>query len=98
MSYEKLTYTVLKKENQIEQRRYDSYLMMKVRRTSNQGFGVLFQYISGYNAKKQKIQMTVPVLSDVDSSEYIAFTMPKANSEDAPEPLDSHKEMEKNTI
>jgi effector-binding domain-containing protein len=95
MSYEKLTYTVLKKEDHIEIRRYDPYMMMKVKRTSNQGFGVLFQYISGYNTKRQKIQMTVPVLSDVDSAEYIAFTMPKTNVEDYPDPLDSNIQMEK---
>jgi len=91
--YEKLTYQVLKKENQIEIRRYDAFMMMKVKRTSNQGFGVLFQYISGYNSKRQKIQMTVPVLTDVESSNYIAFTMPKKHMSDYPDPLDSHIEM-----
>jgi effector-binding domain-containing protein len=70
-------------------------MMMKVKRTSNQGFGVLFQYISGYNQKRQKIQMTVPVLTDVESKDYIAFTMPKENTNDAPLPLDSSIEMVK---
>lgn len=93
MSYEKLTYTVIKKEDHIEIRQYDPYMMMKVKRASNQGFGVLFQYISGYNTKQQKIQMTVPVLSDVDSAEYIAFTMPKEHIEDYPDPLDSNIQM-----
>jgi effector-binding domain-containing protein len=93
MSYEKLTYQVLKKEKHIEVRRYDPFMMMKVKRTSNQGFGVLFQYISGYNTKRQKIQMTVPVLTDVESLEYIAFTMPKINTNDYPNPIDPNIEM-----
>jgi len=93
MSYEKLTYQVLNKEKQIEVRRYDSFMMMKVKRTSNQGFGVLFQYISGYNTKRQKIQMTVPVLTDVESLEYIAFTMPKTHTNDYPDPMDPSIEM-----
>ncbi len=95
MSYEKLKYQVLHQENQFEIRRYDPFMMMKVKRTSNQGFGVLFQYISGYNQKQQKIQMTVPVLTDVESKDYIAFTMPKENANDAPLPLDASIEMVK---
>lgn len=93
MSYEKLTYQVVQKEGQIEIRRYDAFMMMKVRRTSNQGFGVLFQYISGKNAKNEKIAMTVPVLTDVDSNDYIAFTMPKTRVQDYPKPLDPTIEM-----
>jgi effector-binding domain-containing protein len=93
MSYEKLNYQVLKKEKNIELRCYDAFMIMKVKRTSNQGFGVLFQYISGYNSKRQKIQMTIPVLTDVESSDYIAFTMPKVHTNDYPDPIDPNIEM-----
>lgn len=87
MAYESLSYRVLKEENGFEIRQYDPYVIMKVKGQSNQGFGVLFDYISGSNAKNQKIKMTVPVLTDVEASDYIAFTMPKADSENAPSPM-----------
>jgi effector-binding domain-containing protein len=77
---------MLKEENGFEIRQYDPYVIMKVKGESNRGFGVLFDYISGSNAKNQKIKMTVPVLTDVEASDYIAFTMPKAVSGDAPSP------------
>lgn len=87
MAYETLSYQVIKEENNFEIRRYDPYVLMKVTGQSNQGFGVLFDYISGSNSKRQKIRMTVPVLTDVESRNYIAFTMPKAVQADAPEPM-----------
>lgn len=87
MAYETLTYRVLKEENGFEIRQYDPYVIMKVKGESNKGFGVLFDYISGSNAKNQKIKMTVPVLTDVEASDYIAFTMPKAVHGDAPAPI-----------
>ena len=77
MAYEKLTYQVLKKESAFEVRRYDAYMLMRVNRVSNRGFSTLFNYISGDNSKHQKIQMTMPVLTDVKAKNYIAFTMPK---------------------
>lgn len=90
MAYETLSYRVLKEENGFEIRQYDPYVIMKVKGQSNQGFGVLFDYISGSNAKNQKIKMTVPVLTDVEASDYIAFTMPKTVSGDVPAPMNQN--------
>ena len=93
MSYEKLKYEVLRKEDAFEIRKYDPYVLMKVSKDSNQGFGILFNYISGNNSKSQKIQMTVPVVTDVFSSSYIAFTMPSEFVHNYPDPLDPNIQM-----
>jgi len=95
VGYEKLTYQIIQEQDGYELRLYDPYVLMKVRGESNQGFGVLFNYISGNNSKRQKIQMTVPVVTDVSSSEYIAFTMPKSVQENYPEPMQSNVEIVK---
>lgn len=95
MGYEKLVYQVIQEQDGYEFRLYDPYVLMKVRGESNQGFGVLFNYISGNNSKRQKIQMTVPVVTDVSSSEYIAFTMPKSVQDNYPEPMQSNVEIVK---
>lgn len=93
MAYEKLTYQVLKKESAFEVRRYDAYMLMRVNRVSNRGFSTLFNYISGDNSKHQKIQMTMPVLTDVKAKNYIAFTMPKDKRKDFPRPNDPNIEI-----
>jgi effector-binding domain-containing protein len=93
MSYEKLKYEVVKKDDVFEIRKYDPYVLMKVSKDSNQGFGILFNYISGNNSKNQKIQMTIPVVTDVTSSSYIAFTMPSEFVGNYPNPLDPNIQM-----
>lgn len=51
--------------------------MMKAGDPSYSGFQVLFNYISGNNDKNQKINMTVPVFTDIKETGFIAFTMPE---------------------
>ena len=89
MAYEQLEYQVTKKEEHIETRVYAPFVMMKTKNRSYGAFQTLFSYISGYNEKREKISMTVPVLSDVDEQDYLAFTMPKENvSKGYPKALD----------
>ncbi|MGB0202628.1 MAG: SOUL family heme-binding protein [Acholeplasmataceae bacterium] len=96
MAYEQLKYDILKKEGHIEIRKYAPFVMMKSGSPSYSGFQVLFNYISGYNSKKQKISMTVPVFTDVKESGYIAFTMPEEVVKNGyPEALDSRINIEK---
>lgn len=77
MAYEQLKYDVLKKEGSIELRKYAPFVMMKAGDPSYSGFQVLFNYISGNNDKNQKINMTVPVFTDIKETGFIAFTMPE---------------------
>jgi effector-binding domain-containing protein len=96
VAYEQLKYDVLEKEGHIEIRKYAPFVMMKSGSPSYSGFQVLFSYISGYNSKKQKINMTVPVFTDVKESGYIAFTMPEdVVKEGYPEALDPRIKIEK---
>jgi len=77
VAYEQLKYDVLKKEGSIELRKYAPFVMMKAGDPSYSGFQVLFNYISGNNDKNQKINMTVPVFTDIKETGFIAFTMPE---------------------
>jgi effector-binding domain-containing protein len=96
LAYEQLKYDVLKKEGHIEIRKYAPFVMMKSGSPSYSGFQVLFNYISGYNSKKQKINMTVPVFTDINETGYIAFTMPEEVVKDGyPEALDPRINIEK---
>ena len=96
MAYEQLKHDVLKKEGHIEIRKYAPFVMMKSGSPAYSGFQVLFNYISGYNSKKQKINMTVPVFTDVKETGYIAFTMPEEVVKDGyPEALDPRIHIEK---
>jgi effector-binding domain-containing protein len=96
MAYEQLKYDVLKKEGPIETRKYAPFVMMKAGDPSYSGFQVLFNYISGNNNKNQKINMTVPVFTDIKETGFIAFTMPEdVVKEGYPEALDSRIQIEK---
>jgi hypothetical protein len=77
MAYETLKYEVLKKEGPIEIRTYQPFVTMTAKQSPNDGFNLLFQYISGQNTQNKHIKMTVPVLTDIYESDYISFTMPE---------------------
>lgn len=77
MAYEKLKYKVIKKDQNIEVREYEPFVSMKASRPKTNGFNTLFRYISGDNEKSQQISMTVPVITDLNEQDYIAFTMPE---------------------
>jgi hypothetical protein len=66
-AFEEPKYTVVKKYDDIEIRKYSSYLVAETQvDTSFEDAGniahrLLFEYISGNNQKQEKIEMTVPV-------------------------------------
>ena len=62
-SYESHKYETLFSDDNFEVRNYDAVLKAKTysEKGSNDNFGKLFRYISGYNEKNQKISMTTPV-------------------------------------
>ena len=57
MAYESLKYKVLLKEKQFEIREYESFVSMGVSNGYGGGFSKLFNYITGYNNRSQKIAM-----------------------------------------
>lgn len=83
MSLEQPNYTVVLKEGDIEYRQYEPYLVSETiienagsyEAAGNEGFRRLFRYISGSNASRSKIDMTVPV-QQTPKSEKIAMTVP----------------------
>jgi hypothetical protein len=97
---EKVNYVVLEKINSIEIRKYPEMILALVKNyDDDSGFGVLFNYISGYNKKQEKIKMTAPVINSekiemtspvISQDNYMAFIMPsKYNKNNIPIPLDS---------
>ncbi len=81
MAIEKAKYTVLEKEDDFEIRQYDSQIVAEtyvdgdLEDVGNEGFRLLYGYISGDNKKKQSISMTASVGQEA-GSEKIAMTAP----------------------
>jgi len=85
---EEMSYTLVKKIERLEIRRYPEVLLAKVMNNSNDsGFGLLFQYISGENKIQRKIAMTAPVITSeripmtapvVTGKNYMAFVLPSS--------------------
>jgi len=73
--YETIPYEVIKKEGNIEIRKYDNVLLASTKSQTNQkydsGFSNVFRYISGANEKQSKIQMTTPVVSYEENDQLI---------------------------
>jgi len=74
-------YSVIKKQKEIELRRYAGYIQAEVsivekeyKSAIEKGFRVLAGYIFGNNVSRQKIEMTSPV--QVSKSQKIAMTTP----------------------
>ncbi len=83
---EKPDYQVLHKKEAYELRKYDDLAVvtapMKSMNGRNDSFGNLFEYISGENEKKQKIDMTSPVFMDegkntTNREGTMSFVLPK---------------------
>ena len=78
---EKAKYTVIKKEGDIEIRKYEPYIVAEtfssgeLKEAGNEGFRRLFDYISGNNTQKQSIPMTTPVEQAAGPAK-IAMTAP----------------------
>ena len=78
MSYEEPKFTIIKKTDVYEVRRYERRTVAEVTYgDEDSGFRVLFDYISGANKDIQEIQMTVPVTQ----SKEIDMTAPVTQSE-----------------
>jgi hypothetical protein len=99
---ENVQYEIVRKLKNIEIRRYPELVIAKVE-GFDQGFNVLFRFISGENRQKTKISMTAPVVAEriemtapvLSGNGSIAFVMPqKYELETTPEPLDSHVKIE----
>lgn len=70
---EKVQYEVAKKIKDVEIRKYPKMIFAVVEGyADDNGFSVLFNYISGHNTAQQKIPMTAPVIT----SEKIPMTAP----------------------
>jgi hypothetical protein len=80
-------YTVEKKEDKFEIRRYPDYILAQVDVSAefdeaiSIGFSILAHYIFGGNKKKSSIPMTTPVTDETLSSEKIAMTAPVIQEE-----------------
>ena len=90
-------YTVKKKYDRFEIRKYEATLFTSVtltskgyKNTSSQGFSILAGYIFGKNDRKEKISMTTPVSMSLDDSTTMMFMVPKKlNKETLPKPEQS---------
>ena len=104
MSYEEPEYTIVKKTDVYEVRRYERRTIAKVTYgEEDSGFRVLFDYISGANKSSQEVEMTVPVTQSAeidmnlpvtqqsaDGKMSMRFFLPKQYSKkNAPEPNDT---------
>lgn len=95
--YETHNYETLFSDDSFEVRLYDSVLKAKTSSTkgSNNNFGKLFRYISGYNQKNEKISMTTPVyMKDEDKGSMMEFVLPsKFDMENVSMPLSENVEV-----
>ena len=84
---ETYSYTVVKKYDSFEIRKYEATLFTAVKMPSNKynqasrkGFSILAGYIFGGNDEKKKIAMTSPVIMDMGDETKMSFVMPKEHS------------------
>ena len=78
-SYESHKYETLFSDDNFEVRNYEPVLKAKTysEKGSNDNFGKLFRYISGYNEKNQKISMTTPVyMKEENEKSMMEFVLP----------------------
>lgn len=88
--YESPDYEVIIREEPYELRRYEVFeIAMVDMNNRNDGFRVLFRYISGANQQQQQISMTVPVLQkEAEPNQTMSFVVPKRYQGEAPIPSD----------
>jgi hypothetical protein len=81
-AYEEPAYEVARKTDAFEIRRYAPYMVVEVPMRGayddarNDAFRKLFAYISGANRAQQKVDMTVPVMTEPQPAEKIEMTVP----------------------
>lgn len=104
MALERPKYSLLKKINGVEIRKYEPYQIAvcnvknvaDLNRASSAGFRYLFNYISGENAEAQKISMTVPVQQSPTKDGWkISFVVPAKFDAGAPAPQSANVEIQK---
>lgn len=82
MAIEQPAYTSIRHEGDFELRHYEPLIVAVSTEDDlrgSSGFGNIFDYIQGNNAKRQKIAMTVPVINEMtEDAMTTAFVMPKA--------------------
>lgn len=90
-------YEVVKKLDRVEVRRYPKVVLARVDGYGDDGFNLLFKFISGENRQRAKVAMTAPVISEkiamtapvISAGGSIAFVMPESyTSETTPQPAD----------
>jgi hypothetical protein len=94
---ESYPYTVEKKYDNFEIRRYEASLFTSVQlstnqysKASNEGFSILAKYIFGGNETNEKIAMTSPVAMSLEDSMTVMFMVPKKyKKETLPQPNQS---------
>ena len=89
---ENISYTVLKKIDSVEVRRYPEVLFAVTDNDGyDSGFNLLFRYITGENKTRRRIPMTAPVVTSekiamtapvVTRENYIAFAIPSTYKKD----------------
>ena len=96
-SYETHKYETLFSDDEFEIRLYEPVLKAKTysHKGSNNNFGKLFRYISGYNEKNEKISMTTPVyMRNEDKGSMMEFVLPsKYDMKNVSMPLSSNVEI-----
>ena len=104
---ETIKYTIERKVERIELRRYPPMVLASVRgMADNDAFRILFRYISGHNQSVKKIPMTAPVISTdaripmtapvISARDSFSFVMPPSYpSDDIPVPLDPRSTLER---
>ncbi len=84
--YESPKYEVLMQQGDFEIRSYEQFHTTSVDETKLQGysgFNLLFDYISGNNKKRQAMEMTVPVINELNPKYMtMEFVVPSAFSKD----------------
>ena len=89
--YETADYRVIDKHGNIEVREYEAFLIASTNLEMNQkqssGFNNVFNYISGQNSRREKISMTIPVVTTIENEYLItSFVVPQKYHGNIPEP------------
>lgn len=93
--FETVPYEVLEKHKNIELRKYETFYVASTKTRLDSrlsgGFNNVFNYISGQNEEKEKISMTVPVVSRMEEDQLVtSFIVPSKYHGNIPQPSSSN--------
>ncbi len=100
---ETIHYEVIRELGKVEIRRYPKIVVARVTDPEADAFSLLYKFITGNNAGKEKVPMTTPVVSEkiamtspvLSDNASMAFVMPKDLTIDkVPKPLDNRVQIE----